>query len=135
MGSLGGGHVHFHLYRNQFVSDWQTVWDGDLTRCNTASNFFIWPLDVSNSRFWPLKKFLQSFLALFTLRVTKKCLKKVQKNRKDVEKKVFLNLFLMCSDRFRLVLRHFPGLPKPFLTPLHAQLWRQCPFRRQYKIM
>ena len=51
MRRLEGGRAHFHLYSSQFVSKSQTVWDGDLPKCNKVSNFFIWLSDNSNARF------------------------------------------------------------------------------------
>ena len=39
MQPLWGGRAHFHLYRDQFSSDCQTVWDDSLLECNTAANF------------------------------------------------------------------------------------------------
>ena len=39
MRRLEGGRAHFHLYSSQFVSKSQTVWDGDLPKCNKAAIF------------------------------------------------------------------------------------------------
>ena len=59
MQRLGGGRAHFQLYRDQFSSDCQTVWDGSLLECNKAVNFFVSPSDVWKLRFWAIfKKYL-----------------------------------------------------------------------------
>ena len=94
MQRLGGGRAHFHLYRDQFSSDSQTVWDGRLLKCNEAVNFFVWPSDVWKLRFWTIFKKVWQKMDSWGRRFSQK---KLLKNSKKWWKFFSLFLFLLCS--------------------------------------
>ena len=94
MQRLGGGRAHFHLYRDQFSSDSQTVWDGRLLKCNEAVNFFVWPSDVWKLRFWTIFKKVWQKMDSWGRRFSQKNFQKIQKKW---WKFFSLFLFLLCS--------------------------------------
>ena len=112
MRPLGGGHVHFNLYRDQFASDCQTVWDGNLLECNKAVNFFIWPSDAWKLRFWPILKKVWQILDFWCITATLK-----KKSRKKWWKFFSFFLFLLCSvdcimlPRLDIVLENYFSIP------------------------
>ena len=94
MQRLGRGRAHFHLWRDQFSSDSQTVWDGRLLKCNEAVNFFVWPSDVWKLRFWTIFKKVWQKMDSWGRRFSQKNFQKIQKKWWNF---FSLFLFLLCS--------------------------------------
>ena len=129
MQRLGRGRAHFHLYRDQFSSDSQTVWDGRLLKCNEAVNFFVWPSDVWKLRFWTIFKKVWQKMDSWGRRFSQK---KFSKNSKKMMKFFFfIFVFIMFYWMYYVPQTWFND-PKPILHPLYSQrirqisLWKWC---------
>ena len=116
MRPLGRGHVHFNLYRDQFASDCQTVWDGNLLECNKALNFFIWPSDAWKLRFWPIFK---KSLADFGLLVHHSHFEKKNLEKND-ENFFFLFVFIMFCWLYHVTQTRY-STPKLLFNSLWSQ--------------
>ena len=130
MQRLGGGRAHFHLYRDQFSSDSQTVWDGSLLKCNEAVNFFVWSSDVWKLRFWTIFKKVWQKMDSWGRRFSQK---KFSKNSKKWWKFFSLFLFLLCSIECIVSSRLDTMTIKPFLLPLYSQTARQITFSKWWE--
>ena len=125
MQRLEGSRAHFHLYRDQCLSDCQTVWDGSLLECNKTSIFLF---DHRMCESWDFGQFSKKFDKKWTLEVADLVKKNFQKIQKNDEHFFSLFLFLLCSIEC-IVLPRFDTMSRnPFLPPLYSQMIRQIPF-------